>query len=380
MGIYLDYNASTPIDERVLSAMVSAYRDFYGNADSRTHIYGQKANEKIAEAREQVASLLGVQSNEVIFTSGATESDNIAILGLEEYGNSVGRRHIITTSIEHKAVLEAARHLGTKDFSVELIDPESSGRINATTLLSKIRPDTLLVSTQHVNNETGIIQPVHEIGNALKNTNILFHVDAVQSCGKLVNEICTLHYDTLSLSAHKMHGPQGIGALIVRRKENERLPLQPIVFGGGQEGGLRPGTLPVALIVGLGRACQISQNEYQDNQMAYQQNKQNILDALKNAEIIYQINGDQSFCMDNTLNVSFLGIDSEALMIAAKHYCSISNGSACTSQDYSPSHVLTAMGLLEERIESAVRLSWGTTTIDIELVQQLLSIVQSQQI
>lgn len=379
MSIYLDYNASTPIDERVLTDMITTYREYYGNADSRTHIYGQNANQKVIDARSKVAALLGVQSNEVIFTSGATESDNMAILGLEEYGNRVGKRHILITSIEHKAVLEAANHLGTKGFLIETINPELSGRVDAKTLLSRVRPDTLLVSVQHVNNETGIIQPVYELGGALKDTGTLFHIDAVQSCGKLVDDIRTLDYDMLSLSAHKMYGPQGIGALILRRKNNKRLPLQPLVFGGGQEGGLRPGTLPVALIVGLGQACEIAQNEYHSNQVAFKQNKQSIMEALEASGVTYQINGDQAFCVENTLNISFTDVDSEALMIATKQHCSISNGSACTSQDYSPSHVLMAMGLSSERIESAIRLSWGPLVVDIDLFKSLLSIVQSQQ-
>ncbi len=379
MSIYLDYNASTPIDERVLNEMVVSYREYYGNADSRTHDYGQRASQKIEDARRQVASLLGIQSNEVIFTSGATESNNMAVLGLEEYGIRSNKRHIITTSIEHKAVLEATRHLIEKRFEVELINPNESGRIDPAILLSKVRSDTLLVSVQHVNNETGIIQPVKEIGDALWKTDTFFHIDAVQSCGKLVGEIRLLKYNMLSISAHKMHGPQGIGALILRRKENKRPPLHPIIFGGGQEGGIRPGTLPVALIAGMGRACVIAQDEYRDNQIRYRRNKQDIIDSIKKSGVLYKINGDPFYCVDNTLNISFLGVDSEALMLATKQYCSISNGSACTSHDYSPSYVLTAMGLSEDRIESAVRLSWGVYAIEKNFFPQLLSQVLKQQ-
>lgn len=379
MSIYLDYNASTPIDERVLEAMIVSYREYYGNADSRTHDYGQRASQKVENARKQVALLLGIQTNEVIFTSGATESNNIAVLGLEEYGQKSNKRHIITTSIEHKAVLEAANHLNKKGFEVELISPNESGRLDFSFLLSKVRPDTLLVSVQHVNNETGIIQPVKEIGDVLWKTDTLFHIDAVQSCGKLVDEIRSLHYNMLSLSAHKMHGPQGIGALALRRKENKRPALQPIVFGGGQEGGLRPGTLPVALIIGLGKACEIARHEYNDNLIKYKQNKQRIIETIAKSGIVYGINGDQAYCMDNTMNISFLGIDSEALMIATKQYCSVSNGSACTSHDYSPSHVLMAMGLLEERIESAIRFSWGNQPIELILFEKLLEAVKIQQ-
>ena len=379
MSIYLDYNASTPIDDRVLDTMVTAYREHFGNADSRTHLHGQNARNAVENARREVASLLSVESNEVIFTSGATESDNLAVLGLEEHGVSTNRRHIVTTSIEHKAVLEAANHLRKNGFEVELVNPEISGRVNTESILSKVRRDTLLVSVQHVNNETGIIQPVKEIGDVLWDTRTFFHIDAVQSCGKLVDEVNGLKYDMLSLSAHKMHGPQGVGALILRRMNNKRPPIRPIVFGGGHEGGLRAGTLPVALIVGFGKACEIAQAEYLSNLAGFKENKRRIMDAIKISEVSYEINGAPDYCIDNTLNISFLGVDSEALMIATKQYCSISNGSACTSSDYSPSNVLTAMGLPEARIESAVRLSWGTEHFCGNVFLQLLRKVKDQQ-
>ncbi len=379
MSVYLDYNASTPIDERVLNEMIDAYHNYYGNADSRTHNFGQNAQHKIEYARKQIASLLGVQSNEIIFTSGATESNNMAVLGLEQYGLDTNKRHIITTAIEHKAVLEAVKHLGTKGFEIEIINPDETGRVNPANLLSKVRPDTLLVSVQHVNNETGIIQPVKEIGEELWKKNVLFHIDAVQSCGKLVDEMRELHYNMLSLSAHKMYGPQGVAALVLRRKNNKRPPITPLFFGGGHEGGLRPGTLPVALIIGFGKACEIAQNEYKTNLLAYKKNKQSIINAIESSNVVYSINGDQSYCIDNTLNISFLNIDSEALMIATKQYCSISNGSACTSNDYSHSHVLKSMGLSEERIESAIRLSWGQNPLDITDFDQLIEAVKKQQ-
>lgn len=379
MSIYLDYNASTPIEERVLDLMIRGYREYFGNADSRTHLHGQNASSEVENARHQVASLLGVSNNEIVFTSGATESNNLAILGLEEYGLDVNKRHVITTSIEHKAILESAKHLEKKGFDVELINPNSDGLINPSHLISRIRPDTLLVSVQHVNNETGIIQPVKEIGDTLWETDVLFHIDAVQSCGKLVEEIKLLKYNLMSISSHKMRGPQGIGALILRSKDSKKVPIRPIIFGGGHEGGFRAGTLPVALIMGFGKACEIAQNEYKENQVLYRHNKQRIMESILASDISYSINGDRSYCMDNTLNVSFLGIDSEALMIATKQYCSISNGSACTSKDYSHSHVLVAMGLDQQRIESAIRLSWGSVLIEPDLIEPFFSFVQQQQ-
>lgn len=379
MSIYLDYNASTPIDERVLEAMLSAYRDFFGNADSRTHDHGTTARREVENARTQVASLLGVLKNEVIFTSGATESDNMAVLGLADYGIETGRRHIITTAIEHKAVLESCKHLDTKGFEIEYITPDDSGRVDATTLLKRVRPDTLLVSVQHVNNETGIIQPIKDIGEALTRTETFFHTDAVQSCGKLVEELKEIQYDLLSITAHKMNGPQGVGAFVLRRKNNKKPPIRPLVFGGGHESGLRAGTLPVALIIGLGKACELAEQEHINNQKSYEANKNALLEMINASGVVYKINGDSDFCMSNTLNISFLGVDSEALMIATKQYCSISNGSACTSHDYSHSHVLTAMGLTKEQIESAVRFSWGIGKIDKSLINNLLSIVKNLQ-
>lgn len=380
MSVYLDYNASTPMDERVLETMIKAYREFFGNADSRTHNHGTNARQEIEKARESVASLLGVSKNEVIFTSGSTESDNMAIQGIRDYGIEVRRKHIITTSIEHKAVLDTVKHLVERDgFEADFIDPDESGRINAVQLLSKVSSDTLLVSVQHVNNETGIIQPIQEIGDALAGTNTFFHTDATQSCGKLVEELRAVQYDLLSLAAHKFYGPQGIGALIMRRKNMKKPPIKPLVFGGGHENGYRPGTLPVALIIGLGAASDLSQKEYKKRITAYKKNKLNVIKTAKQTGVRYLINGDQQYCMDNTLNISFIGIDSEGLMIATKQYCSVSNGSACTSNDYNPSYVLKAMGFSDERVESAIRLSWGTEPIDTYALDEMMTFAKVMQ-
>ena len=373
MSIYLDYNASTPVDERVLDSMIATYREYYGNPDSRTHDYGNNARSRVENAREQVASLLGVAQNEVVFTSGATESDNLAILGLADYGVQNNKRHIITTAIEHKAVLEPFKVLYKRGFEADFIAPEASGCIDAETLLSKVRPDTLLVSVMHANNETGIIQPVQEIGDALSKTDTYFHIDAAQSCGKLVNELRMVRYDLLSMTAHKMYGPQGVGALILRMKKYKKPPITPIVYGGAHEGGLRPGTLPVALIVGLGKACEIAEQENTKALEQYHLTKAQIMEELNASGLAFEINGAPEFCMPNTLNVSFLGVDSEALMLATKQFCSVSNGSACTSHDYSHSHVLTAMGLSDERIESAIRISWGKCQPDIILFDKMLN-------
>ncbi len=359
MGIYLDYNASAPIDPRVLSVMIDTYKNHFGNADSRTHDFGEDVRSITETARGQVADLLGVKKDEVFFTSGATESNNIAILGLRSFGETANRKHIIISSVEHKAVLGAAKYLSENGFEVEYIDPDESGRVNPERVISMIRPDTLLVSIMHVNNETGIIQPVKEIGDYLRGSETLFHVDATQSCGKLVEEIRDLHYDLMSISAHKMHGPQGIGALIMRKKRYRLPPVKPIMYGGGQEHGIRPGTLPAALIAGFGEACAIAEKEAAENDAKCREIKKQLLELLESSGVNYALNGDQNYCVPTTLNVSFLGVSSEALMLATKQYCGVSNGSACTSSSYSHSHVLSAMGLPNERIESAIRISWG---------------------
>ncbi len=359
MSIYLDYNASAPIDPRVLSVMVDAYQNHFGNADSRTHDFGEDVRIITENARGQVASLLGVKKDEVYFTSGATESNNLAILGLKQHGEISKRKHIITSSIEHKAVLGAARYLFENGFEVEYVDPDESGRIDSKKVISMIRADTLLVSIMHVNNETGIIQPVKEIGDYLKSSETLFHIDATQSCGKLIEEIRQLHYDLMSISAHKMYGPQGIGALIMRRKRYRLPPVSPVFFGGGQEHGIRPGTLPTALIAGFGKACALAEREAGQNNALCKEIKQQLLKQLDDSGVNYVINGDQEYCVSTTLNVSFMGVSSEALMLATKQYCGLSNGSACSSRSYSHSHVLSAMKLPDERIESAIRFSWG---------------------
>ena len=379
MSIYLDYNASAPINSRVLDIMIDAFKNHAGNADSRTHDFGDNARSLIEQSREKIAALLGVKRDEVFFTSGATESNNIAILGLKEYGLKNKRKHIITSSIEHKAVLEAAKHLEKDGFEVEFVDPDISGRISVDEVASKIRPDTLLVSIMHVNNETGIIQPVAELGEYLSNTNTLFHIDATQSCGKLVEEIRELKYNMMSVSAHKMHGPQGIGALILRKKRYRLPPVAPIMYGGPQEHGIRPGTLPTALIAGFGKACEIASDEYIENTQKCLIIKNKLLKLLKDSGITYKLNGEPQWCVPTTINVSFIGVSSEALMLATKQYCGVSNGSACTSSNYSHSHVLTAMSLPDERIESAIRVSWAAEVDADSLVSEfskVLSVVK----
>ena len=362
MSIYLDYNASAPIAPAVLQVMVDVYQNRSGNADSRTHSYGDEARAVVETARKQVASLLGISPSEVFFTSGATESSNIAIQGLAEYARRSGKRHIITSSIEHKAVLETVRAMERQGFDVDFVAPEPSGRVDAAKIVDKLRDTTLLVSLMHVNNETGIIQPVEELGAELAARDVLFHVDATQSCGKLVDELRTLAYHMLSFSAHKLRGPQGIGVLVLRKKGYRRPPVKAIMYGGQQERGLRPGTIPVALAAGCGAACALAEAHYAEDAVCLKEMKERAMEVLDASELSYAVNGDPGYCLPNTLNVCLHGVSSEALMIATKQYCAVSNGSACTSTDYTPSYVLTAMGLSAERIASSIRISWGADT------------------
>ncbi len=380
MGVYLDYNASAPIDPRVLDTMIDIYRNVIGNADSRTHDYGDKARNVVEIARKQIASLLEINSTEVFFTSGATESNNIAIQGLWDYAQESGKKHIVTTSIEHKAVLETIKAMSARGFEVEYMAPDESGCVNAAELLKHVRDDTLLVSVMHVNNETGMIQPVQEIGEALATQNILFHVDATQSCGKLVDELRHLKYNMLSFSAHKLRGPQGVGVLVLRKRSYKLPPIRGIMYGGQQEHGIRPGTIPVALVGGCGKACEIAQNEFVENNGKAQKIRQMLLELLDSSGVSYSLNGDQTRCICSTMNICFHGVSSEALMISARQYCAVSNGSACTSKIYSPSYVLTAMGMPIEQIENSIRVSWGADTdqavASIEF-KNLLGIVKS---
>lgn len=369
MGVYLDYNASAPINSRVLDHMIDVYRRNLGNADSRTHDFGDNARKIVEKARGEVASILKINKDEVFFTSGATESNNIVIQGLKTYGVTEGRQHIITTSIEHKAILETAKVMQARGFEVDFVNPGRDGRVPIERVLEKVRDDTLLVSVMHVNNETGMIQPVREIGEYLTEKNVLFHVDATQSFGKLVEELQSLKYDMLSMSAHKIGGPQGIGALILKRKRYKLPPVRAITYGGQQEHGIRPGTIPVALVAALGYACNLAEEEYRKNQEKCRAIKNRLIGLLNDSGLDYEFNGDQKYCVPSTMNICINGVASEALMLSSKAYCGISNGSACNSNSYKPSYVLAAMGLSMERIENSIRISWGSD-VDIKEVAE----------
>ncbi len=370
MAVYLDYCASAPLDSRVLELMVHIYRDMPGNADSRTHLFGAKAREIVVKSRNTLAEVLQVDPSEILFTSGATESDNAAILGLRDFGEESHRKHIITTAIEHKAVLEPARFLQRAGFEVDFVRPDEDGRVDPGQILSRVRKDTLLVSVMHVNNETGIIQPVQEIGEELWKKRVLFHVDAAQSFGKLNSELRTLKYDLLSVSGHKIHGPQGVGLLVTRRRNYRRPPITPLLRGGQQEYGFRPGTSPVALIAGLAEAARLMDQEYPLLRERLLQTKKNLLAML--GRYGARANGNQDFALPCVLNVSVPGMDAEAFFAAQKENYAVSSGSACNSGSYAPSYVLEAMGLDALRISEALRVSWWTEPFDLHAFEDYI--------
>lgn len=374
MPLYLDYNASAPIFPEVLDTMISTYKEVPGNADSRTHIFGTNAQKLIQDSRKTIATILGVDPSELIFTSGSTESNNTCILGIEAWANKVGKRHIITTAIEHKAILEPLHHLESKGFTVDYVKPDESGRIDADYLLSLVREDTCLVSVMFVNSETGIVQPVEQIGAALKDKGILFHIDATQALGKLNKQIRSLSYNMLSISSHKIGGPQGIGALILKRDKQYKLPpIESLMYGGSQERGFRPGTTPVALVAGFAKATELCEQNLDINYQKCQKIKESFFEAI--SDLPYTINGAPEYCLPSTVNISIDGLDAEAAFLCLGDEYSFSNGSACNSSSHSLSYVLDAMGLSEKRKSEAIRLSWnGSEKIDFS---KFTSIVKS---
>lgn len=353
--LYLDTAATTPVDSRVADLVMTYMVEEFGNSGSRTHEWGSRAKRAVQRAREQVAAAAKCKSDEVIFTSGATESDNLALLGLASHGTAEGRRHIISSATEHKAVLEPLEHLEARGFQVEMLQPGVSGRIEVDQVMESVRDDTLLVSLMLVNNETGIVQDVDELSTRLRETRTLLHVDAAQGFAKPTGQTLA-DVDLISVSGHKLAGPKGVGALIARRRGWSKVPLEPLMFGGGQERKLRPGTVPVPLVAGLGLAVQCLVDDHDAWQSGVQAFRAQLLEAI--GVIPYEVNGDPDFVMPHILNVAFPGIDSEALIVALQDTAGIATGSACTSASYTPSHVLTAMGLPQERVLQSVRMSW----------------------
>lgn len=362
--IYLDCNATTPLDPAVLEQLLRWYTEEIGNPGSRTHEFGTKAKSAVQRSRNQLANVLQAQPEEVVFTSGATESNNIAILGLANEGRSKNRRHVVSTAIEHKAVLEPLELLASEGFEVTLVNPESSGVVSSEAVNSAIRDDTLLVSVMHVNNETGVCQPIEEIASYLADHEAYFHVDAAQGFGKDIEGLLSPRIDLISVSSHKIFGPSGVGALVSRRRGYCKPPLTPISYGGGQERGLRPGTLPTPLIVAFGTAAETALEDFAARKSRCKRIRKAALTELEPLGI--RIHGDPERTLPHVVNFSVDGIDSEALMLALKDLVAISNGSACTSNSYQASHVLQAMGIGAPEVAGAVRMSWCHLTPDID--------------
>ena len=378
MSIYLDYNATTPLAPEVLEAMLPYLREEFGNPSS-IHSHGQRAKAALYDAREQVASLIGASPNEILFTSGGTEADNLAILGVLD-GAEGGRNHLITSMVEHHAVLNTMKALAKKGVRVTFLKVDRAGKVSPGELDKALSSETLLVSIMHANNETGVAQPIAELSRLAHESGAYFHTDAVQSVGKVAVSVDTLGVDLLSLSGHKIYGPKGIGALYVRRG----VKIRPVFRGGGQERARRPGTENLAGIVGLGRAAQLAEAELQDGarRLAALRDEltRNVLARIPGSHV-NGINGEGVERTPNTVNFSFDGVEGETLIIALDlKGCSVSTGAACSSGTVEPSHVLMAMGLGPERVQGSIRVSLGkfTTTEETELfVAALESTVES---
>jgi cysteine desulfurase len=360
MPAYFDCAATTPLDARVRAEMLRFLDEDFGNAGSRTHELGQRARTAVEQARDRIAAVVGSARGDVIFTSGATESNNLALLGLA--GAAGGRRHIVSTAIEHHAVLEPLEELKRRGFDVTLVSVDESGAVDADTILDVVRPDTLLVSLMHVNNETGVMQPVERVADRLGEAGAYLHVDAAQSFAREIAALRHPRIDLISASGHKLNGPKGVGALILRRRNGTRPPLQPLMFGGGQERGLRPGTMPVPLVAGFGLAAELALSEAAARAERCRAIRQSLLAGLAPLDPV--INGDPARAVPYILNVSFPGIDAEAAIDAWQGLVAISNGAACTSQSYTCSHVLSAMRLPPWRRDGALRFSWCAATTE----------------
>ena len=364
LPVYLDNNATTPCDPRVVEAMIPYFTRFFGNAASRNHAYGWQAKEAVNLAREQVAALIGAVPQEIIFTSGATEADNLAIKGVFNLYQSKGN-HIITAATEHKAVLDTCGHLEKEGADITYLEVDAAGLIDLAALEAAIKPTTILIAIMYANNETGTVQPVNAISAIAKKHGVLFFCDAVQAAGKIPVNVITDGIDLMSLSAHKMYGPKGVGALYVRRK-NPRVKLMPQMDGGGHERGVRSGTLNVPGIVGFGKAAALAQDEIET-----ETNRLSILrDKLEQAFLELEettVNGSTLYRLPHVSNLSFKFTESEGLMMGFSKNVAVSSGSACTAASMEPSYVLKAMGLSDEMAYAAIRFSLGRFTTAAEI-------------
>lgn len=360
--IYLDYGATTPCDPRVVDAMIPWLREQFGNAASRSHAWGWAAEEAIEKARTQVADLIGADPREIVWTSGATESDNLAIKGAAHFYQGKGK-HLITVKTEHKAVLDTMRELERQGFEVTYLDVKENGLLDLDVFKAAIRPDTILASVMAVNNETGVIQDLNAIGALCREKGIIFHVDAAQATGKMPLDMASMPIDLMSLASHKSYGPKGIGALYVRRKPRVRLEAQ--MHGGGHERGMRSGTLPTHQIVGMGEAFRLAKDEMQQDYEHAKRLQQRLLHGLNDMEQVF-VNGDLEHRVPHNLNISFNYVEGESLIMGIKGLA-VSSGSACTSASLEPSYVLRALGRSDELAHSSLRMTIGRFTTEEEI-------------
>ena len=367
--IYLDYGATTPVDPRVVDAMIPWLREHFGNPASRSHAWGWEAEEAVEKARGEVADLIGADPREIVWTSGATESNNLAIKGAAQFYKGKGK-HLITVKTEHKAVLDTMRELERQGFEVTYLDVQEDGMLDLETFKAAIRPDTILASVMFVNNEIGVIQDVVALGNICREKGVIFHVDGAQATGKVEINMGALPIDLLSLASHKTYGPKGIGALYVRRKPRVRLEAQ--MHGGGHERGMRSGTLPTHQIVGMGEAFRIAKLEMKDDIAKAARLQKRLLDGLKDVEQVF-VNGHLEHRVPHNLNISFNYVEGESLIMGIKGLA-VSSGSACTSASLEPSYVLRALGRSDELAHSSIRFTIGrfTTEEDIDFAIDLM--------
>jgi cysteine desulfurase len=362
LPIYLDYSATTPVDPRVAEKMIPYLTEFFGNPASRSHAFGWKAEQAVEEARAHVAALIGADAKEIVWTSGATEGNNLAIKGAANFYKTKGK-HIITQKTEHKAVLDTVRELERQGFEATYLEVQSNGIIDLEALKAAIRPDTILVSIMMVNNEIGVIQPVWEIGELCRAKGIVLHVDAVQGAGRVEIDLAKLKADLLTITAHKIYGPKGIGALYVRRKPRVRIEAQ--IHGGGHERGFRSGTLATHQIVGFGEAARLAKQEMASENERVRALRDKLWNAIRDMEEVY-VNGDLERRIPHNLNVSFNFVEGESLIMAVKDIA-VSSGSACTSASLEPSYVLRALGRNDELAHSSIRITLGRFTTEEEV-------------
>lgn len=370
--VYLDYAATTPVDKRVAEKMIPYLTETFGNPASNSHAFGWEAEEAVEKARADIAALINADPKEIIFTSGATESDNLAIKGAANFYKTKGK-HLITVKTEHKAVLDTMRELERQGFEVTYLDVQENGLVDLDVLKAAIREDTILISVMWVNNEIGVVQDIPAIGEICRERKIIFHVDAAQACGKVPVDVEAAKVDLLSMSGHKVYGPKGIGTLYVRRKPRVRLEAQ--MHGGGHERGFRSGTLPTHQIVGMGEAFRIAKEELEQDMAHYRKLRDIFLKGIEGIEEVY-INGDLEHRAPNNLNVSFNFVEGESLIMAVKELA-VSSGSACTSASLEPSYVLRALGRNDELAHSSLRITFGRMTTEEE-VQFAAELIKSK--